>query len=197
MACAPGSSDHDNNPLSPCQQCPAGAHVQAQQTGPCSRFLCVVGQVDADSNASTPCTECTGESFQDQPGQTTCKPAAVCGAGFEAVPNTLSAATNRVCRECTVGETFKPEAGNNATCQTLLPCPAGQYDTQVAGQLGAGTKRRSERTNKKKKREEEEEEEEEKKKKKKKRKKKKKKKRKMMVIMTMKLQSAFSECMYL
>eukprot|EP00049_Salpingoeca_infusionum_P005502 m.92811 g.92811 ORF g.92811 m.92811 type:complete len:2840 (+) comp12991_c0_seq1:76-8595(+) len=128
--CPAGTTDADFSGATTCKECGPGTYAPAQSSGPCSNLACDVGTVDTDSDASTPCEPCTlGVGFQDQTGQTACKPVTSCAAGEEEV-RAMTLFADRVCKECVPG-TFKSEAGQEHKCQAVTVCQAGFEESQA------------------------------------------------------------------
>lgn len=71
-----------------------------------------------------------GESFQDEAGQTACKPANQCAAGTEPSKDATTTADIE-CRSCVPGVSYKPSSDNTA-CLPQPVCKAGQEETSPA-----------------------------------------------------------------
>ena len=127
--CPAGTIDDDTEATSSCKTCPQGHFSPEGSHGTCQVFKCRAGTSDSDQDPSTPCTSCTlGETYQDEEGQTSCKPVTECAPGFEEVqPMTLI--SDRVCDECPEG-TFKPVEGQDIACQPVTTCATGFEETK-------------------------------------------------------------------
>jgi parallel beta-helix repeat protein len=62
-ACAPGTTDADEDAVTPCTACGAGTFTAAGAVGVCGRFLCPAGTTDDDFSASTPCEPCAPGTY--------------------------------------------------------------------------------------------------------------------------------------
>lgn len=125
-ACAAGTSDLNRLGLA-CTPCPVGNYVPPGSAGPCSQYACPAGSAGTGIDASTPCTPCPSGAFQPLAGQTSCNATTVCAAGFEefVMPSPVS---NRFCRGCIPGFTYKAQAGQATTCSPVSHCGIGEEE---------------------------------------------------------------------
>ncbi|EGD78969.1 hypothetical protein PTSG_11806 [Salpingoeca rosetta] len=128
-SCPAGTTDHDSDSETACVACPAGHFSSAGSIGPCSLYMCPAGTADTDNSASTPCEACDGtSSFQPAAGQAACLQATTCVAGEEE-QDAPTAVSNRECRPCQLGVTYKAQPGQNTTCAAVRTCLAGEEQT--------------------------------------------------------------------
>ncbi|EGD79525.1 hypothetical protein PTSG_10095 [Salpingoeca rosetta] len=128
-SCPAGTTDHDSDSETACVACPAGHFSSAGSIGPCSLYMCPAGTADTDSSASTPCEACDGtSSFQPAAGQASCLQVTTCVAGEEE-QDAPTAVSDRECRPCQLGVTYKAQPGQNTTCAAVRTCLAGEEQT--------------------------------------------------------------------
>ena len=128
--CADGDGNPSKDETNACTQCDAGF-----KSGPKN-----------DKNARE-CVACTGDTYQNQAGQSTCPDRTICQPG-QYVDDDGSSTTNRVCQPCAKGSKstttnqgtcdvcdgstkYQDETGQSS-CKTVSSCPAGQGVTQNA-----------------------------------------------------------------
>eukprot|EP01047_Picozoa_sp_COSAG01_P020352 COSAG01_NODE_1157_length_11476_cov_87.701503_1_plen_1017_part_10 len=138
--CAPGQYDHDRNPTTLCQDCPAGQYGNTQgatsctpcapgrfsgNTGPSTPFVCATckeGSYDHDSDAATPCLDCPSGRFSNTVGAVKCR-SVPCASGGEYSADPGATSMSAVCIRCPIGR--YDDDGNPATA--CHDCPVGQY----------------------------------------------------------------------
>jgi hypothetical protein len=114
-----------------CVPCAAGTFKSlAGQTMRCARWrTCGAGSEPdplspASASSDAVCRACNPETFKPLAGMNACTPAIDCDLGSEeALPPSLF--SDRVCRACLLGVTFKSTAGHAAQCSTVTTCLAG------------------------------------------------------------------------
>ena len=131
ITCLAGSADHDSNPATPCQVCPAGTFTQEKATtciscdpgtyapaNSTSCTACPAGSADHDSNPATPCQVCPAGTFA-QEKFTSCK---------TCITGTYAPASSASCIACVAG--MRDHDSNPTTpCQN---CSAGTYSNARA-----------------------------------------------------------------
>eukprot|EP00045_Choanoeca_perplexa_P017019 m.238305 g.238305 ORF g.238305 m.238305 type:complete len:1912 (+) comp17428_c0_seq1:119-5854(+) len=128
--CTDGAVDDDGNPITPCVPCPRGSYVPSGETGSCADFACPSGYADLDGNVSTPCELCPDGTFAAGRGQAQCQPWSLCPPGFQAVNDSGSAQTDRLCTPCAE----KHYSSTNTTveaCQPWQNCDPGTFMTTL------------------------------------------------------------------
>ena len=129
--CAAGTTDDNSDGSDACVVCGAGTYVPAGSTGQCQLYQCAAGTVDSDASASTPCVACDGQTaFQPNKGQQQCISVSTCAAGQEE-QTAPTAVSDRECRPCQLGSTFKASAGQGSTCVAVRTCGAGEEETAL------------------------------------------------------------------
>jgi len=123
--CAAGTTDIAGTSQS-CSVCPPGNYVPSGSTGPCNQYACPGGSFGG-VDASTPCSPCAVGTFQPLSGQTFCNASTVCSAGYEefVMPSPVS---NRFCRACISGYTFKAQVGQSTQCVPVSHCGVGEEE---------------------------------------------------------------------
>jgi hypothetical protein len=129
--CPAGTTDHDSDPASGCQECPAGTYVPPGSKGPCELFACQAGFTDLDSEASSECVPCDGiAEFSPLPGRSgACLAMRQCEPGTGVVAATPgSPSSDRNCSECPMGF-FTRES--NSACSSWTACDIFFMESQT------------------------------------------------------------------
>ena len=125
IPCRAGWVDDDGLAQTPCTPCSSGVYVPPMSTGSCDSFLCAPGTADKDASAATPCLPCEGDTYQNNAGRTQCLRLSDCPQGFEWVLASGTPSSDRRCKSCTPGVTWKPTAGIDTRCQNVTVCGPG------------------------------------------------------------------------
>lgn len=131
--CPPGTTDDDNNILTPCVNCTAGTYSTGDNVGPCTTCdsgayalegsenctWCLPGTTDDDGDPSTPCTDCPLGTRSIH----CCRigPCQACDAG------TYAAAGSPTCTKCLPGTT-DDDFNASTPC---VDCSAGYHNTET------------------------------------------------------------------
>ena len=119
-----------------CSPCAAGTVKDAVGNTACqAASTCPAGegvQTVATTSVDTVCAACDGvTTFSASDSADACQDVTVCGAGFQKAAD-ATASNDVTCDACTA-DTFKPAAGNTATCQAhSAACGAGFVEIQAA-----------------------------------------------------------------
>eukprot|EP00730_Choanoeca_flexa_P020100 TRINITY_DN9823_c0_g1_i1.p1 TRINITY_DN9823_c0_g1~~TRINITY_DN9823_c0_g1_i1.p1 ORF type:complete len:1554 (+),score=371.86 TRINITY_DN9823_c0_g1_i1:139-4662(+) len=125
-----------------CGECPAGTvgslgvctacngtglYVPPRSTGLCTTFTCPPGTVDHDEDITTSCKDCTGETYQDEKGQTQCKDWSVCPVGSIIRPGSGSGVSDQQCEFCNGISSYSDDV-TAESCKPITPCRANEYE---------------------------------------------------------------------
>ncbi len=111
--------------------CGAGQYISSYDAEtPATCHACPAGKFQSNTgNHRSQCQNCTGDTFQDQTGQSQCKARSLCPVG-QGASNTHDASTDRTCAACVAGSTFS-SANNAAPCHAVGTCGTGEHMSQA------------------------------------------------------------------
>eukprot|EP01047_Picozoa_sp_COSAG01_P017021 COSAG01_NODE_889_length_12914_cov_3.351775_1_plen_4223_part_10 len=139
--CQPGLHDHDRNPATTCQRCPAGRYLNSTSAVVCKIcppgteqlgdgatqcYACKIGQADSDSDPATACQRCQSGRIATVPRATSCTR---CSSGTFTTENAIASK----CVQCPPGQM---DADGDPATKCLL-CDSGRYENR-SGQYAAG-----------------------------------------------------------
>lgn len=112
VPCPAGTSDADEQPVTPCEGCGAGVYAPRGSAGACTLFQCAPGTTDHDQDPSTACMVCPEGTFTAAGTQTpSCAPCPDGTTDHDRDPSTT-------CAACTDGQ--QVPARGIGPCERLL-----------------------------------------------------------------------------